>query len=181
MFAESQLSPGKAWVYQDPEFRGCGFVFDDEPSASTKSVSTSSLDVNAREFVPKRIVEDEAAASGDEVASTHSASSLSASAKEFVPMSSPQPPSTLNDDSIYETRSCARCNKLYTVFKDTGECCMPEPCVYHWGKPRSSSRKYSCCGRRIKANSSGCETAPSHVWRGILYEISGRGLVTFYY
>jgi len=130
--------------------------------------------VNAREFVPKRIVEDEAAASGDEVASTHSASSLSASAKEFVPMSSPQPPSTLNDDSIYETRSCARCNKLYTVFKDTGECCMPEPCVYHWGKPRSSSRKYSCCGRRIKANSSGCETAPSHVWRGILYEISGQ-------
>lgn len=168
---ESQLSPGKAWVYQDPEFRGCGFVFDDEPT-TTKSISTSSLDVNAREFVPKRIVEDEAAASGDEVASTHSASSLSASAKEFVPaMSSPQP--TL-EDSIYETRSCARCNKLYTVFKDTGECCMPEPCVYHWGKPRSSSRKYSCCGRRIKANSSGCETAPSHVWRGILYEISGQ-------
>merc|ERR1712029_1311989 len=68
-------------------------------------------------------------------------SSLSASAKEFVPMSSPQPPSTLNDDSIYETRSCARCNKLYTVFKDTGECCMPEPCVYHWanlGAPHES-------------------------------------------
>jgi len=167
---ESQLSPGKAWVYQDPEFRGCGFVFDDEP-ASTKSISTSSLDVNAREFIPKRIVEDEAAASGDEVASTHSGSSLSASAKEFVPMSSPQP--TL-DDSIYETRSCARCNKLYSVFKETGECCQPEACVYHWGKPRSSSRKYSCCGKRIKANSSGCETASSHVWRGILYEISGQ-------
>ena len=77
---------GKAWVYQDPEFRGCGFVYDDEPTTtSTKSTSTSSLDVNAREFVPKRIVEDEAAASGDDVASTHSGSSLSASAKEFVP------------------------------------------------------------------------------------------------
>ena len=81
-----KLPIGKAWVYQDPEFRGCGFVYDDEPTTtSTKSTSTSSLDVNAREFVPKRIVEDEAAASGDDVASTHSGSSLSASAKEFVP------------------------------------------------------------------------------------------------
>lgn len=181
---ESQLSPGKAWVYQDPEFRGCGFVYDDEPTTtSNKSTSTSSLDVNAREFVPKRIVEDEAAASGDDVASTHSGSSLSASAKEFVPglscssaSASPPSPSThLDQDSnIYENRSCARCNKIYSVFKDTGECVQPEACVYHWGKPRSSSRKYSCCGRRMKTNFSGCETASSHVWRGILYEISGQ-------
>ena len=88
--------------------------------------------------------------------------------------SPPSPSTHLDQDSnIYENRSCARCNKIYSVFKDTGECVQPEACVYHWGKPRSSSRKYSCCGRRMKTNFSGCETASSHVWRGILYEISG--------
>ena len=108
----------------------------------------------------------------------------------FVPglscsSSSASPPSPSSshldqDSNIYETRSCARCNKLYSVFKDTGECVQPEACVYHWGKPRSSSRKYSCCGRRMKTNFSGCETASSHVWRGILYEISGeRGVPKF--
>merc|ERR1712045_433004 len=84
---ESQLSPGKAWVYQDPEFRGGtnNFVFDDE-----QTVKSSCLDVNAREFVPKNLMlEDEAAASGDDVASTHSSNSLSASAKEFIPSKLP--------------------------------------------------------------------------------------------
>lgn len=178
---ESQLSPGKAWVYQDPEFRGGSFVYDDEPRAT--SSSTSSLDANAREFVPKRIVEDEATASGeDEAASTHSSSSLSAAAKEFVPLFSSQQPQIKEreeddaDDAYYTTRNCARCNKIYHVFKDTGECVTPEECVYHWGKARSS-RKYSCCGRKERSSSastSGCEAASCHVWRGILYEISGQ-------
>jgi len=160
---ESQLSPGKAWVYQDPEFRGGtnNFAYYDE------EVKSSCLDVNAREFVPKNNLanlEDEAAASGDDVASTHSSNSLSASAKEFVP-------SKLSlEEDIYEGRNCARCNKLFYVFRDTGECVNREECLYHWGKARSS-RKYSCCGRRSK---SGCEVATSHVWRGILYEISGQ-------
>ena len=91
---------------------------------------------------------------------------------------SASPPSSthldLDSSNIYENRSCARCNKLYSVFKDTGECVQPEACVYHYGKPKSSSRKYSCCGRRMKTNFSGCETVSSHVWRGILYEISGK-------
>ena len=158
---ESQLSPGKAWVYQDPDFRGgtANFLFDDEPA---KSASTSSLDVNAREFVPKCLLEDEAAASGDEVASTHSSNSLSASAKEFVPRASDI------EDPFYEARNCARCNKLFYVFKETGEVVNREECVYHWGKARSS-RKYSCCGRK----SGGCETAHTHVFRGMLYEVSG--------
>jgi len=160
---ESQLSPGKAWVYQDPEFRGGtnNFVFDDE-----QTVKSSCLDVNAREFVPKNLIglEDEAAASGDDVASTHSSNSLSASAKEFIPSKLPV------EEDIYEGRNCARCNKLFYVFRDTGECVNLEECLYHWGKARSS-RKYSCCGRRSK---SGCEVATSHVWRGILYEISGQ-------
>ena len=77
---ESQLSPGKAWVYQDPEFRGGTNNFscyDDE-----LMVKSSCLDINAREFVPKNLIlDDEAAASGDDVASTHSSNSLSASAK----------------------------------------------------------------------------------------------------
>ena len=98
----------------------------------------------------------------------------------FVPglSCSASPPSSthldLDSSNIYENRSCARCNKLYSVFKDTGECVQPEACVYHYGKPKSSSRKYSCCGRRMKTNFSGCETVSSHVWRGILYEISGK-------
>jgi len=124
------------------------------------------LDVNAREFVPKCLLEDEAAAySGDEVASTHSSNSLSASAKEFVPRLT-----ELEADPFYEARNCARCNKLFYVFKETGEAVNPEECVYHWGKARSS-RKYSCCGRKT---SGGCETAHTHVWRGILYELSGQ-------
>merc|ERR1711997_803412 len=110
-------------------------------------------------------LEDEAAASGDDVASTHSSNSLSASAKEFIPSKS----SPVEED-VYEGRNCARCNKLFYVFRDTGECVNLEECLYHWGKARSS-RKYSCCGRRSK---SGCEVASSHVWRGILYEISGQ-------
>ena len=161
---ESQLSPGKAWVYQDPEFRGSSFVCDDEP---TKSISSSSLDVNAREFIPKRIAEDEAAASGDEVASTHSNSSLSASAKEFVP-------SKTNYEDFaadFEKRICARCSHNFYVFRDTGEVVKPETCVYHWGKPHKS-RKYSCCGRKAKTQT-GCDSAPSHVWRGVLNEVSG--------
>ena len=163
---ESQLSPGKAWVFQDPDFRGgsANFsFFDDEPA---KSASISSLDVNAREFVPKcNLLDDEAAAySGDEVASTHSSNSLSASAKEFVP----RLPEL--EDPFYEGRNCARCNKLFYVFKETGEVVNREECVYHWGKARSS-RKYSCCGRKT---SGGCETAHTHVWRGILYELSGQ-------
>jgi len=158
---ESQLSPGKAWVYQDPEFRGgthnCSY-YEDE-------VKPSCLDVNAREFVPKNLIlDDEAAASGDDVASTHSSNSLSASAKEFIPSKLPL------EEDIYEGRNCARCNKLFYVFRDTGECVNREECLYHWGKARSS-RKYSCCGRRSK---SGCEVATSHVWRGFLYEISGQ-------
>ena len=45
-------------------------------------VKSSCLDINAREFVPKNLIlDDEAAASGDDVASTHSSNSLSASAK----------------------------------------------------------------------------------------------------
>merc|ERR1711981_731207 len=160
---ESQLSPGKAWVYQDPEFRGGTNIFayyDDE-----LMVKSSCLDVNACEFVPKNLtLEDEAAASGDDVASTHSSNSLSASAKEFIPSKLPL------EEDIYEGRNCARCNKLFYVFRDTGECVNREECLYHWGKARSS-RKYSCCGRRSK---SGCEVATSHVWRGILYEISGQ-------
>jgi len=160
---ESQLSPGKAWVYQDPEFRGGtnNFAYYDDELM----VKSSCLDVNAREFVPKNLtLEDEAAASGDDVASTHSSNSLSASAKEFIPSKLPL------EEDIYEGRNCARCNKLFYVFRDTGECVNREECLYHWGKARSS-RKYSCCGRRSK---SGCEVATSHVWRGILYEISGQ-------
>ena len=160
---ESQLSPGKAVVYQDPDFRGgsANFsFFDDEPA---KSASISSLDANAREFVPKSLnLDDEAAASGDEVASTHSSNSLSASAKEFVPR-------TDLEDPYYEARTCGRCNKLFYIFKETGECVNREECVYHWGKARSS-RKYSCCGRR----SGGCETAHTHVWRGMLYDVPGQ-------
>jgi len=166
---ESQLSPGKAWVYQDPEFRGGtnNFAyFDDE-----LMVKSSCLDVNAREFVPKNLMlDDEAAASGDDVASTHSSNSLSASAKEFVPTSQTLPVDCQDQDQVYEARNCARCNKLFYVYRDTGECVNREECLYHWGKARSS-RKYSCCGRR---NKSGCEVASSHVWRGILYEISGQ-------
>jgi len=161
---ESQLSPGKAWVYQDPEFRGGtnNFACFDSEELMGKS---SCLNVEAREFVPKNLVlEDEAAASGDDVASTHSSNSLSASAKEFVPSKLPI------EEDIYEGRNCARCNKLFYVFRDTGECVNREECLYHWGKARSS-RKYSCCGRRSK---SGCEVATSHVWRGFLYEISGQ-------
>jgi len=160
---ESQLSPGKAWVYQDPEFRGGTNNFscyDDE-----LMVKSSCLDINAREFVPKNLIlDDDAAASGDDVASTHSSNSLSASAKEFIPSKLP------HEEDIYEGRNCARCNKLFYVYRDTGECVNREECLYHWGKARSS-RKYSCCGRRSK---SGCEVASSHVWRGILYEISGQ-------
>ena len=204
---ESQLSPGKAWVYQDPEFRGANFVYDDEQPRATSS--NSSLDVNAREFVPKKIVECDAessCASGDEVASN---SSLSASAKEFVPLSTgasskqsnphhhnnpetaatkdttqqhEQPPQELQQpqQQVYEKRNCARCNKLYHVFKDTGECLTPEQCIYHWGKAKGV-RKYSCCGRKIKQQQqqqqppqTGCETAGCHVWRGELYEIAGQ-------
>ena len=45
-------------------------------------VKSSCLDINAREFVPKNLIlDDDAAASGDDVASTHSSNSLSASAK----------------------------------------------------------------------------------------------------
>ena len=90
-------------------------------------------------------MEDEAAASGDDVASTHSSNSLSASAKEFIPSKS----SPVEED-VYEGRNCARCNKLFYVFRDTGECVNLEECLYHWGKARSS-RKYSCCGRRSKS------------------------------
>ena len=119
------------------------FVFDDE-----QTVKSSCLDVNAREFVPKNLMlEDEAAASGDDVASTHSSNSLSASAKEFIPSKLPV------EEDIYEGRNCARCNKLFYVFRDTGECVNLEECLYHWGKARSS-RKYSCCGRRSKSGMS---------------------------
>jgi len=172
---ESQLSPGKAWVYQDPEFRGgTNFAYYDD-AESNRAQSSSQLDVNAREFVPKNLlIDDEAAASGDDVASTHSSNSLSASAKEFVPTSQTLPVDeggqTEEDEQVFEGRNCARCNKLFYVFRDTGECVNREECLYHWGKARSS-RKYSCCGRRSK---SGCEIASSHVWRGILYEISGQ-------
>ena len=74
---ESQLSPGKAWVYQDPEFRGgTNFAYYDD-AESNRAQSSSQLDVNAREFVPKNLlIDDEAAASGDDVASTHSSNSL---------------------------------------------------------------------------------------------------------
>ena len=69
---ESQLSPGKAWAYQDPEFCG-GTNF----AESNRAQSSSQLDVNAREFVPKNLLIDvEAAASGNDVASTHSSNSL---------------------------------------------------------------------------------------------------------
>lgn len=164
---ESQLSPGKAWVFQDPEYRGGAnnFVFDDN--------EVSKLDVNAREFVPlvsKALLLEDASESnsGDEVASTHSSSnSLSASAKEFIPAKT----QSLEEEAQVEPRNCARCNKLYYVFKSTGQVLHPEDCIYHWGKARSS-RKYSCCGKRSK--NPGCEKAPSHVWRGILYEISGQ-------
>ena len=152
---ESQLSPGKAWVYLDPDVRGkSNFVFDDLDPVKTSGL-TSGLDANAREFIPKgQLLEEESAASGDDVASTHSSNSLSASAKEFVPskfceMSSAKFSSN-SEEEFYEGRNCARCNKLYYVFKDTGESVHQEECVYHWGKARSS-RKYSCCGRRIKS------------------------------
>ena len=151
---ESQLSPGKAWVYLDPDMRRSNFVFEEKYDEKS-----SELDANAREFVPKNLLEEESAASGDDVASTHSSNSLSASAKEFIPAS-----------DFYEARNCGRCNRLFYVLKESGEVVHPEECVYHWGKARSS-RKYSCCGRRIK---SGCETALSHVWRGPLYEVSGQ-------
>ena len=61
---ESQLSPGKAWVYQDPEFRGgTNFAYYDD-AESNRAQSSSQLDVNAREFVPKNLlIDDEAAAS----------------------------------------------------------------------------------------------------------------------
>lgn len=171
---ESQLSPGKAWVYQDPEFRGgsVNFVFDDNPGMEPGSKSASSLDVNAREFVPgttakqsagSEDTEDEGACTAGSGSAASSAVKLSASAKEFVP------------EEYSEGRHCARCNKLFYVFKDTGECIHREECVYHWGKARSS-RKFSCC-RRDRANNSiieGCVTAPSHVWRGFLYDISGQ-------
>lgn len=133
---ESQLSPGKAWVFQDPDFRGGtqNFVFDDEP--------TSKLDANAREFVPNKI---------EELAST-----LSAEAKEFIPAKS-----TCLEDEIYQGRNCARCNKLYYVFKNTGECVQQEDCVYHWGKARNTS-KYSCCGRRSKTGIESIASKPRY-------------------
>jgi len=153
---ESQLSPGKAWVYQDPEFRGgsTNFVFDD----NNEPKSSSSLDVNAREFVPAKSASEDTNSGDEGFELATSTKSLSASAKEFVP------------EEFSEGRNCARCNKLFYVFKETGECIHLEECQYHWGKARSS-RKFSCCRR---ANIVGCETAPSHVWRGFLYEISGQ-------
>lgn len=180
---ESQLSPGKAWVFQDPEFRGgSNFVFDDEIGSNSKS----GLDANAREFVPKHsILEDldtASACSGDEICSkfesspNSSSNSLSASAKEFIPSKSYTSLDGSSEsfgsaqEDIYQPRNCARCNTLFYVFKNTGECVQKEDCLYHWGKARSS-RKYSCCGKRSKT---GCEKAPCHVWRGILYEMSGQ-------
>ena len=78
----------------------------------------------------------------------------SASAKEFVPTSQTLPVEeggqTEEDEQVFEGRNCARCNKLFYVFRDTGECVNREECLYHWGKARSS-RKYSCCGRRNKS------------------------------
>ena len=78
----------------------------------------------------------------------------SASAKEFVPTSQTLPVEeggqTEEDEQLFEGRNCARCNKLFYVFRDTGECVNREECLYHWGKARSS-RKYSCCGRRSKS------------------------------
>ena len=78
----------------------------------------------------------------------------SASAKEFVPTSQTLPVEeggqTEEDEQVFEGRNCARCNKLFYVFRDTGECVNREECLYHWGKARSS-RKYSCCGRRSKS------------------------------
>lgn len=186
---ESQLSPGKAWVYQDPEFLGTNrdFVGDDDPSLRPSS-STTTLSAEAREFVPTTKGNSKKDDSGDEVAST-----LSASAKEFVPCAGSASSSTSSLTSLFnntqqqqqqqqkeehqycEARTCARCGKLYYAIKATGECTLREQCVYHWGKVRKSSHnsreRYLCCGKR---GSDGCEAAPGHVWRGLLYESSGQ-------
>ncbi|XP_054156041.1 putative RNA exonuclease pqe-1 [Oppia nitens] len=70
-----------------------------------------------------------------------------------------------------QMRTCARCQKMYTVQDDDDE--MPsrrETCIYHWGRlwnerfNRAIERKYSCC--KLDAGSSGCTSNAYHIVDG---------------
>ncbi|XP_004631198.1 putative exonuclease GOR [Octodon degus] len=73
-------------------------------------------------------------------------------------------------------RTCCRCGAEYPV-SVWGLCLRPEPCVYHWGRPRRKLQAgawenlYTCCS--APAGAVGCQVAKQHVHDGRKENLEG--------
>ena len=163
---ESELHPGASVVYVDPDLAPLndadGCYEDDVPN----SEASSSLDVNAQEFVPAKLLptvittaddtdtsspspgsDDNAPIAASLNPSGGSTTSLNVSAKEFVPASSSpcltvkviDKDSASSNDEVEPTPADPRqCARCNkTFFVDgNGAYLSREKCLYHWGKIR---------------------------------------------
>lgn len=131
------------------------------------------FDVNAREFVPRRMADS--SHQNRDYDSGRGSGSSSPRSGSSSPRSTDSDPE--EDERIRHSieRKCARCTRGFLITTD-GEYVTRDRCLHHWGRlkrdPHTSLPiEWACCGG--PPNDPGCSRAPLHVWSGTSAGVNG--------
>jgi len=193
---ESNLYPGKTYIFRDPEFCKIFSSKTQSTQQTETTISKNKLNVNAKVFIPGQrsppdikevgsrdyswfLDRSDSDASGDfndKPGDSDNSDKRMFTSSRRNSISADDDDLDFIDNGFIENnnkvftieRSCARCKQLFYVDRD-GQYLSLDPCSYHWGKLGSKQKSepvFICCGAKTSARQ-GCTKARCHVWSGL--------------